>query len=864
MAGLVKDDDHSNRFVRLRLLIHPYYSMRRLPLLPFSLALLAGPLCPASTSAVVEWMGMEQGHPVLLVDGPAGSSFTLQSSPDLYSWDREETLSLDAPPTFWTDPESLTEQQRFYRSVSPAQPKGVRYVGAGDAAMSAGPITPALPPGILPGDLLILFLETSGPSICVADFNGGTWLALARGVASPQSCGSGGDEVHLTGYYSRYNGIQGAPTTTDSGDHQLGRMVAFRGVVAAGVPWDGVDGTTEAANDTSGYIPGAVTTVPDTLVVAAIATARPGPSGASFSGWNNSNGLLNVTEHTDDSIFVGNGGSLGIATGEFAPSGESYGRIRMTLSEPSCKAMLSVALKPEVPAAGISNSWPADGATSVGRKAAIRWNSTRRAESRHVWLGTRSPGAYMGTQTGTTFHPGTLEHGTTYYWRVDERNSAGRTVGEVRSFTTAPAGVLPDFTGMMLGDVLEELAAANCNEGTITRQFDDDTPPGAILGQFPSAGSALAPGMTVDLIRSRGPEAGVVVFPNGPDLLEGEAIPVHRAPALVTSREGTILAFTGHRNNGAGDEDDIDLHLRRSTDGGETWGPVIVVADDNMNPCKNAVPVVLPSGRILLMWLWNAWIPDKDFRTTREVMITWSDDDGLTWAPHQNITSSVYRDNWNWYGAGPCHAFIKQRPPNAGRIIFPNRHGVKGDRGTAHIIYSDDGGETFHLGGETTFGNESTVCEQSDGYILMNMRVDSDYRRVGVSRDGGMSFTIEYYDTQLLAAGKCQGSILEHSMNPVTGKANILFSNPDDLYERINGTIKLSEQDGDLGTWVREFRYSDPAPAFSGYSDISVINGRGDIGILWEFGSHYSKPARWDGGVKFRAITFNQIDQPYE
>jgi hypothetical protein len=123
---------------------------------------------------------------------------------------------------------------------------------------------------------------------------------------------------------------------------------------------------------------------------------------------------------------------------------------------------------------------------------------------------------------------------------------------------------------------------------------------------------------------------------------------------------------------------------------------------------------------------------------------------------------------------------------------------------------------------------------------------------------------VQYTDYALKAAGDCQGSLLEHSMNPVTGKANILFSNPDDLALRVNGTVKLSENNGDAGTWVKEFRYSDLYPAFSGYSDIAVINGAGDLGIIWEFGSHYSKPARWDGGVKFRAITFSQISDPIQ
>jgi sialidase-1 len=744
------------------------------------------------------------------------------------------------------------------------RPAGVTYVGAGEAVSGTDVITPSLPSGLVPGDVLMLFVQTAGPRAYVVDVNGGTWLAVARGAASPQSVGTGSDEVHLTAYYSRYNGTQGAPTVSDSGDHQLAMILAFRGVVSSGVPWDAVDGNTRAENTTSAFAPGATTTVPNTLVVGAIATAQPAADGTnSFSGWNNSNGMVNLTERVDVSTSAGNGGALGIATANFAPAGVSYGRMNVTLAVPSYKAMLSAALKPEVAPGRITDAWPVSNATQIGHMAILRWTAGAGDITRDVYFGTNNPPPLAGSQSATEFDPGPLLPNTTYYWQVDEKNAVGTTHGVVRSFTTGAAGALPQLAGMTQSNALAQLADAGCAAGAITRAFSDTVPPGVIITQNPPAGTVLQPGMTVDMTRSRGPEAGVVVFPNGPDFLNGEAIPVHRCVSMVTTHAGTVLAFTEHRPNGKDDEDDMDVYLRRSTDGGETWGPVIVVAEDSMNPCKNQVPVVLPSGRILLLWLWNAWIPSEDDRTTREFMITYSDDDGLTWSPHVNITSQVYLSNWRWGGAGPGHGFVKTRAPHAGRIIFPCRHGVVGGQGTAHIIYSDDNGATFQIGGELTIGNESTACEQSDGDILFNARLsDVDYRYAGVSSDGGMTFPTQYYDTQLLAAGACQASLLEHSMNPVTGKANILFSNPDDKYERVNGTVKLSENDGDLGTWVRKFRYSDPAPAFSGYSDITVLNSEGDIGILWEFGSHYDKPRRWDGGVKFRAIQFQQITSP--
>ncbi|TVR53205.1 MAG: PASTA domain-containing protein, partial [Puniceicoccaceae bacterium] len=901
---------------------------------------------------LLEWGGLDHGHPVLTFHGAPGLPYTLQTSSDLSTWQTEEVLH---EPVYWTDTESLGTTPRFFRALvedprpaqaaspspanhahntlltpllswtagtgatshdvyfgtdrpgafmgnqsgttfnpgplrpnttyywrvdqrsgnvvtegevwrfsTPARPSGVTYAGAGAPAASTGPVTLPLPEGLLPGDTLITFLQTSGPHIYLEDTAGGRWLALARRLW-PEPAGSGDNKVHLTAYYSRYDGIQGAPTTNDSGDHQLGVILAFRGVVNNGVPWDAVDSNTRDDLSTSGFIPGATTSVPNTLVVGAMATALPDANGSNnFSGWSpRIAGMTNLTERVDVSTSAGNGGALGIATADFAPAGVSYGRINVDLAVPSPRAMLSAALRPEVAPGLIEDAWPENGAAKVGITARLRWTPSPNAATREVYFGTTSPGAYQGSQTGTTFDPGTLQPNTTYYWRVDEKNSAGTTIGVIRSFSTGPTGALPQLVGMTADNAATELAMAGALVGTLTRVFSDTVAPGVIIGQNPPTGTLVMPGMVVDLVRSRGPEAGVVVFPNGPDFLEGRAIPTHRNVSLVTSKAGTLLAFTGHRPNGPPDEDGMQVHLRRSTDGGETWGPVIIVAEDGMHRCATQVATVLPTGRILLLWLWNEWIPSDDDRETRRVYVTHSDDDGVTWSAHREITSQVYLPGWTWYGLGPGNAFVKQRPPNAGRIIIPARHGRRGASGRPHIIYSDDGGETFQLGGTLDQGSESTAAELSDGGILLNVRLGRiDHRYAGVSNDGGLSFPIQYTDFSLPGAGACQASLLLHSFNPATGQNNILFSNPDDLDERINGTIKLSELDGAPGTWTHKFRYSAPAPAFSGYSDITVMNEAGDIGIVWEFGSHYSKPERWDGGVKFRAIRFDQIDEP--
>ena len=146
----------------------------------------------------------------------------------------------------------------------------------------------------------------------------------------------------------------------------------------------------------------------------------------------------------------------------------------------------------------------------------------------------------------------------------------------------------------------------------------------------------------------------------------------YRAPAIAVTQRGSILVFSEGRVHHQRDEGDIDLVLKRSTDGGRTWSKQVVLENDGANPCKNPAPVVLPNGRVLLLWLWNKSIASEKDRTTREVYVTFSDDDGVTWSKSRNISSSVYGKDWRWYGIGPGHGIVKTRGPH-GRIVIPAR-----------------------------------------------------------------------------------------------------------------------------------------------------------------------------------------------
>jgi PKD repeat protein len=267
-----------------------------------------------------------------------GSTSTAQNPSHTYAAGTY-TVTLTATNQYGSDGETKTN----YITATGGGGSAPTFVAAGAMAGGSGAITPALPAGIQTNDILLLFVETANQVITITNPNGGTWTEVA---GSPQAIGStgGSNATRLTAFWSRYNGTQGAPTLADSGNHQLARMIAVRGCVASGNPWNVTAGGTEAA-DTSGEIPGATTTVANTLVVTAIATSVPDANGnAAFSAWTNAN-LTGLTERTDDTISASNGGGLGTATGVKTTAG-AYGTTTVTVSQSALDATLSIALKP--------------------------------------------------------------------------------------------------------------------------------------------------------------------------------------------------------------------------------------------------------------------------------------------------------------------------------------------------------------------------------------------------------------------------------------------------------------------------------------------------------------------------------------
>ncbi|QNL51687.1 exo-alpha-sialidase [Olivibacter sp. SDN3] len=314
---------------------------------------------------------------------------------------------------------------------------------------------------------------------------------------------------------------------------------------------------------------------------------------------------------------------------------------------------------------------------------------------------------------------------------------------------------------------------------------------------------------------------------------------VYRIPALLRTASNTLLAFAEARKKRSnGDTGDIDLVVRRSTDGGTTWSDMIMVWDDGMHTCGNPVPILdETSGRIHLLMNWNHGDDKWSDLTTgqsidrRRTYYTFSDDDGLTWETPRELTDAVSKPYWGWYGAGPVHGIQLQNEHYKGRLVAPCYYTVmvEGSR-RYHVqaVYSDDNGITWIPGDTTNFDGvgECTVAELSDGSLMMNMRTGGGARRYAISNDGGQSWGDVTVDNNL-PDPECQGSLLSVA---VGDERQLFFANAAHGSERIHMMVRRSADDG--ATWNFEKTIHEGPAA---YSDMTVISDT-EIGLLFEGG----------------------------
>jgi len=331
----------------------------------------------------------------------------------------------------------------------------------------------------------------------------------------------------------------------------------------------------------------------------------------------------------------------------------------------------------------------------------------------------------------------------------------------------------------------------------------------------------------------------------------------YRIPATVTTDQGTVLAFAEGRHNSAGDTGNIDVVLRRSGDGGCTWGPLSVVAAGDGDTRGNPAPVVAPrTGAIVLVTSYNSGAVTEGRimrgevtpEQSRRVFVQRSWDDGRSFTDPRDITGEVKLPSWRWYATGPGHAVALMRGPHAGRLVIPANHSAAPAAGSTdtgqeakyyggHDLYSDDGGETWRLGFvDATYdgvddANESTAAQLPDGRLYFSSR-DQLGTSVGnrldtYSSDGGASLDRPYAIQHTLDdAPVVEGSVLQL---PGVG-APLLFSAPSVPNVRQGMAIWRSADGG--GSFAKAVVLSGE---WAGYSDLVAVDGD-TVGVLYETG----------------------------
>jgi len=285
-------------------------------------------------------------------------------------------------------------------------------------------------------------------------------------------------------------------------------------------------------------------------------------------------------------------------------------------------------------------------------------------------------------------------------------------------------------------------------------------------------------------------------FMDPPELKIQQIFKDERFPNVVVTPRGTVLSSWGCPN----------IRVRRSEDGGESWGREIAIARSGFN--GGGTTINEANGEIFIFV--------EDAHPPAPSTIYHSKDDGKTWKEQKvqiDADSSGKQPSMHMNE----HGITLQHSKYKGRLLRPTRFYGEGNRPESlwpthftNAIFSDDGGETWQTSEpfpENGTG-EAAITELSDGRIYYNSRrhwapegKNPRRRWIGWSHDGGMTWK-ETEICEVLPDGPqnsnygCMGGL---SRLRLENQDILIYSNCDSADSRTHGTVWASF-DGGL-TW---------------------------------------------------------------
>lgn len=326
-----------------------------------------------------------------------------------------------------------------------------------------------------------------------------------------------------------------------------------------------------------------------------------------------------------------------------------------------------------------------------------------------------------------------------------------------------------------------------------------------------------------------------------------DGINTYRIPAIVCTKQGTLLVFCEARKASWKDHLKTAVVVKRSTDGGKTWSDMIPVASDNYvgayaDPC----PVVdFETGEIhVLMNYWPA-AGNRDPKNNTAWLAT-STNDGQSWGTLRNVSTTMVAAGHVLQGVGVGSGIQMTGAPYKGRLIIPTRQMDK----TTEIIktrtvYSDDHGVTWTVGEAASSGGEVQFAESPNGRLIANQRAGTG-RTTAISTNGGDTWSsFSVHNALFGVESGCQASIYaKDSVAFFTGPRGGSYSNTMD--DRCRLTIVRSIDGGNKWSASQLLH-----PNGSGYSCITALPD-GRLCVVFESGDNFgfirtaaARPAGW-------------------
>ena len=329
-----------------------------------------------------------------------------------------------------------------------------------------------------------------------------------------------------------------------------------------------------------------------------------------------------------------------------------------------------------------------------------------------------------------------------------------------------------------------------------------------------------------------------------------DGVHTSRIPALTVTPRGTLLCVYDMRRRKRRDlQEDIDIGLNRSTDGGQSWQPVRVIMDmgkfggldQNQNGCSDpGIVVDWKTGEIFCAAVWmngkpghHQWRDEGseagyEIGKSAQILMVRSVDDGITWSEPENLTRQLKRKDWILLAPSPQGGITLRD----GTVVLPAEGRDERDRRFSTLIISRDHGKTWTTAPGKAVGNtECQVVEIGDGSLMLNAR-SPKHRSVWITRDLGTTWEAHSTHRSALIDPHCNGSLVRMDYQRSGRLEHLLcFCNPLSQKHRDHHTLQLSFDEG--LTWPKQYRMLLDEGRGNGYPSMVQVDSS-HLGIVYE------------------------------